>query len=141
MSEGLGDSSRPNEAPLAVVIGHADFARGLVSAVEQVCGLGAEFLAVTNSGKSSEQIEQELERVVHTTRGKLIFTDLPAGSATMAARRLVRRTPALTLVTGANLALLLDVVFAPEADAGVFTVDALQALAERAKTSIAVTVG
>ena len=41
----------------------------------------------------------------------MIFTDLPAGSCTMAARRLLRERPAVVLVTGANLATLLDFVF------------------------------
>lgn len=126
--------------PLAVVIGHADFAHGLVSAVEQVCGRGAELIAVSNAGKSGAQIEQELERTVARTRGQLIFTDLPAGSATMAARRLVRRSGGITLVTGANLALLLDVLFAPDAESGAFSVDAMRAITERAKASLAVTV-
>lgn len=136
-----GRAESPDDGrPLAVVIGHADFARGLVSAVEQVCGRGAELIAVSNAGKSGAQIEQELERTVARTRGQLIFTDLPAGSATMAARRLVRRAPGITLVTGANLALLLDVLFAPDAESGAFAVDALRAITERAKASIAVTV-
>ena len=41
----------------------------------------------------------------------VIFTDLPAGSCTMAARRLQRERPAVVLVTGTNLATLLDFVF------------------------------
>jgi PTS system N-acetylgalactosamine-specific IIA component len=44
----------------------------------------------------------------------VVFTDLPAGSCTLAARRLQRERPDLVLVTGANLATLLDFVFSAE---------------------------
>jgi N-acetylgalactosamine PTS system EIIA component len=46
-----------------------------------------------------------------STDVEVIFTDLPAGSCTMAARRLQRERPELTVVTGVNLAALLDFVF------------------------------
>ena len=42
------------------------------------------------------------------TGARVIFTDLPAGSCTMAVRRLVRSRPGVVLVTGINLPLLLD---------------------------------
>ncbi len=47
----------------------------------------------------------------------MIFTDLPAGSCTMAARRLQRERPELVVVTGVNLAALLDFVFSEASDA------------------------
>jgi PTS system N-acetylgalactosamine-specific IIA component len=46
----------------------------------------------------------------------VIFTDLPAGSCSLAARRLQRRRPGLLLVTGVNLPLLLDVAMADGGD-------------------------
>ena len=38
----------------------------------------------------------------------MIFTDLPAGSCTIAARRVARDLPGLIVVTGANLSVLLS---------------------------------
>jgi len=64
----------------------------------------------------------------------VIFTDLPAGSATLAARRLVRNDPGLMLVSGVNLATLLDFVFNNEASPE----EAARSAAERGKASLIV---
>lgn len=99
-----------------VVAGHGDFAAGLVSAVEQITGRGREFAALTNRGLSAADVAASLGRLLDETRASVVFTDLPAGSCTMAARRLQRERPALTVVVGANLAALLDFVFDEEED-------------------------
>ena len=98
-----------------VVIGHGDFAAGLVSAVRQICGRADVFAAVSNRDYPAE----ELERVVaaHVEAGaQVVFTDLPAGSAATAARRVMRAHPALVLVTGANLGSLLEFAMAEVKD-------------------------
>ena len=98
-----------------VVVGHGDFAAGLVSAVRQICGRADVFVAVSNRDYPAE----ELERVVsdHVDAGaQVVFTDLPAGSAAMAARRVMRTHPGLILVTGANLGSLLEFAMAERAD-------------------------
>lgn len=64
----------------------------------------------------------------------MIFTDLPAGSCTMAVRRMIRERPGVLLVTGANLSLLLD--FAMQDD--VEPVAAVQSALDRGKASMAV---
>ena len=48
----------------------------------------------------------------------MIFTDLQAGSCTMASRRILRGMDDAVLVAGANLPTLLDFVFADIAAAG-----------------------
>jgi PTS system N-acetylgalactosamine-specific IIA component len=94
----------------AVVVGHAGFASGLVSAVEQITGSGALFVPLSSATHSAASME-DMVRDVLVDRGiRVVFTDLPAGSATMAVRRLQRTIPDLTVVTGANLAVLLDFV-------------------------------
>ena len=45
----------------------------------------------------------------------MIFTDLPAGSCTIAARRVARDTPGLVVVTGVNLSVLLAWALSPQA--------------------------
>ena len=65
----------------------------------------------------------------------MIFTDLPAGSCTMAARRLQRGRPELTVVTGTNLAVLLDFLFAD----ALLPQEAAQMAAEKGRSSLLVT--
>ncbi|AHG90659.1 PTS system fructose subfamily IIA component [Gemmatirosa kalamazoonensis] len=100
----------------AVLAGHADFAAGMASAVTQISGRDDVFVLMTNRGLSGEDIERDLRRALDGGL-RVIFTDLPAGSCTLAARRLQRERPDLVLVTGANLATLLDFVFAADEDA------------------------
>lgn len=99
-------------APRAVVAGHGDFAVGLVSAVEQITGRGSLFIAVPVQGLCTADIEALLRRRMLDAGVHVIFTDLQAGSCTMAARRLLRGMPDAVLVAGANLPTLLDFAFA-----------------------------
>ena len=106
MSEGSG-----GESHRAVVAGHGDFAAGLVSAVVQITGRDDVYFPVSNRGLSAQDVERVMRERVAETGATVIFTDLPAGSCTMAARRLLRERPDVVLVTGTNLATLLDFVF------------------------------
>jgi mannose/fructose-specific phosphotransferase system component IIA len=99
-----------------VVAGHGTLAAGLLSAVEQITGRGDRFVAISNAGQGGAALEEQLERVVEATGAQVVFTDLPAGSCSLAARRLQRRRPGLLLVTGVNLPLLLDVAMADGGD-------------------------
>lgn len=92
----------------AIVAGHGAFAVGLVSAVEQITGRGNVFFTMTNTGLCLEDIQRALGQALDETGARVIFTDLPAGSCTMAVRRLLRGRPGVTLVTGVNLSALLD---------------------------------
>jgi PTS system N-acetylgalactosamine-specific IIA component len=65
----------------------------------------------------------------------VVFTDLPAGSCTMAARRLQRERPELLVVTGTNLATLLDFVF----PAGDTTRSAAEHAVEKGRAALIVT--
>lgn len=102
----------------AVVAGHADFASGTISAVVQITGRDDVFVPMTNRGLSLQDVERTLRAALDAQDIDVIFTDLPAGSCTMAARRLQRERPALTVVTGTNLATLLDFVFAEDLPSG-----------------------
>lgn len=99
-----------------VVAGHGTFAAGIVSAVQQITGRGDRFVAVSNEGQGGAELEARLARVVDDAGAVVVFTDLPAGSCSLAARRLQRRVPGLLLVTGVNLPLLLDVAMAEAGD-------------------------
>jgi len=102
------------QTPRAIIAGHGSFPEGMVSAVEQITGYGSVFVALSNSGLTGEDIESRLRARAETLGVKVFFTDLPAGSATIAVRRIMRDTDGVILVTGANLATLLEFVFRGE---------------------------
>jgi PTS system N-acetylgalactosamine-specific IIA component len=64
----------------------------------------------------------------------VVFTDLPAGSCTMAVRRMIRARPGVVLVTGVNLSLLLDFAMQESAD----PLAAAQAALERGRAAMLV---
>ena len=98
----------------AIVAGHGDFAAGLVSAVAQITGRGEELLALSNRGLGGTEIEGLLAGWLDESGVGIVFIDLPAGSWALAARRVQRSRPELTVVTGVNLAALLDFVMHDE---------------------------
>jgi PTS system N-acetylgalactosamine-specific IIA component len=124
-------------APRAIVAGHGSFPQGIVSAVEQITGFGSVFIPLSNSGLSGEDIEGQIRDRSAQLGIKVFFTDLPAGSATIAVRRIMRDTPGVVLVTGANLATLLEFVFSTHEDAG----DAARHAADKGRSALAVQVG
>lgn len=96
----------------AIIAGHGEFAEGLISAVQQITGRGNVFRGVSARDLSAADLETLIQRAIEDTGASVVFTDLQAGSCTMAARRLTREHPDVLLVAGANLPMLLDFVFA-----------------------------
>ena len=119
---------------LAIVAGHADFATGLVSAVEAIAGHGNRLLPIQVRGLCGEDIQALLRDRLRETGALVIFTDLQAGSCTMAARRVLREVPGALLVAGANLPMLLDFVLSSGTD----PVVAARAAAERGRAAVSV---
>ena len=121
-------------AKRALVAGHAEFAFGLVSAVEMITGKGAALVPIRVTGLCGDDIqkllrEQLIEHDVH-----VVFTDLQAGSCTMAARRVIRELGHGTLVAGANLPMLLDFALSSNPDVAAAAAQA----AERGRTAVSV---
>jgi N-acetylgalactosamine PTS system EIIA component len=100
----------------AVLAGHGSFAEGMLSVIRQIVGPTGQLATVTNSGATGEEIERRLRAAIDEVQATVIFTDLPAGSCTMAARRLQRGNPALTIVTGANAAAILEFLLSGDED-------------------------
>ncbi len=100
-------SSATPAAARALVVGHGDFAAGIVSAVEQFGGCGDRFITLSNRDMGLVELEAA---IAHAVDGgvRLVFTDLPAGSTTVAARRVQRTHADLVVATGVSLAALLD---------------------------------
>ena len=121
----------------AIVAGHGTFAEGMLSAIEQITGRSDLFIGVTNRDLSAHDVESLIRDRLASSGASVIFTDLPAGSCTMAARRLQREQPGLAVVTGVNLSVLLD--FAFHVDAG--DAHAVQHAADKGRASLVVTGG
>lgn len=127
-------------APRAIVIGHGEFAAGMRSAVQKITGRGSVLIALSAeecAACSLVQLEGLLRTRLRESGVSVIFTDLQAGSATMAARKLLRDLPDTVLVVGANLAVLLDFVLNTEAT----DVEAAKHAAERGRAAIHVVGG
>jgi PTS system N-acetylgalactosamine-specific IIA component len=116
----------------AIVAGHGEFSAGLVSAIQQITGRGSAFRVVSANNLSAADLEAVIDRAIQETGATVVFTDLQAGSCTMAARRLTRSRPEVLLVAGANLPMLLDFVFADHLPA----VEAAKHALERGKAAI-----
>ena len=123
-----------NSAGLALVAGHGDYASGLVSAAAEIVGEISSFITMSNRNLGADEIHRLMRELVSSRGVRVIFTDLPAGSCTIAARKIVRDHPDVILVTGANLAALLH--FASH-EAGT-AYEAASSAAERAKASVLV---
>jgi N-acetylgalactosamine PTS system EIIA component len=121
----------------AIVAGHGTFAEGMLSAIEQITGRSDLFIGVTNRDLSAADVEQLIRDRLAMSGATVIFTDLPAGSCTMAARRIQREQATLSVVTGVNLATLLD--FAFHAEAG--DADAVEHAANKGRASLVVSGG
>lgn len=117
----------------AIVAGHGDFAAGMVSAVQQITGRGNVFRAISARDLSAGDLESLLRRSIDEAGVSVVFTDLQAGSCTMAARRVLRDHPDTLLVVGVNLPMLLDFTFADAMPA----VDAARHALERGRGAIA----
>src|SRR4051812_8784280 len=130
----MNEATSPTDSmkPRAIVAGHADFAIGLVSAVEQITGRGSQLIPVSVAKLSVQDIEDLLRRRMIEADVKVIFTDLQAGSCTMASRRILRGVDDAVLVAGANLPTLLDFVFAE----GRTAAEAARHAAERGRAAI-----
>jgi PTS system N-acetylgalactosamine-specific IIA component len=116
-----------------VVAGHGEFAAGLISAVQQISGAGHVFQGISNGSLGASELDAALHEAVVTTRATVVFTDLPAGSCTISARRIGRELTNLVVVTGTNLPMLLD--FALKGADGARSLDRV---AEKGRSAIAV---
>lgn len=96
-----------SDRPIAIVLGHGRVAEGLVSAVERITGITDRFVALSNEGLGTSEIEELLRERMEATGARVVFTDLPAGSCNFAACRLLRVRPDIMVVTGVNLPALL----------------------------------
>lgn len=93
-----------------VVVCHGDVARSLVGAAEEISGVRGALVPVSNTGCDRGQLEERIVAAVGD-RPSVVFVDMPSGSCLFAAARRVAAMPGAAIVTGVNLAMLLDFLF------------------------------
>jgi PTS system N-acetylgalactosamine-specific IIA component len=103
-----------------------------VSAVQQITGRGNVFRTISARDLSAVDLEELFRRTIEETHVQVVFTDLQAGSCTMAARRFLRDRHDVLLVAGANLPMLLDFVFADQLE----PIDAARHALDRGRAAI-----
>jgi mannose/fructose-specific phosphotransferase system component IIA len=93
-----------------VVVCHGTLAEALVHAAEQISGLSGVLASVTNTGCDRDTLE---ERVLAAVNGRpaVVFVDLASGSCLFAVLKRLRTQESVKVVTGVNLAMLVDFVF------------------------------
>ena len=99
-----------SEELLGVVVCHGSLAGALVQAAEQISGIPGALVPVSNTGCDRETLE---ERVLAALRSRpaVVFVDLASGSCSFAVLKRLRNEPSVKVVTGVNLAMLVDFVF------------------------------
>jgi len=93
-----------------VVVAHADLAAALIEAAEKISGIEGALTPISNDGLSPDALVAKISDVVGDGPA-VLFTDLSSGSCTFACSTLVRTHPRLAVVTGTNLAMLIDFLF------------------------------
>ena len=99
-----------SDALKGVVVSHGTVATALVDAVRAITGDADALVAISNEGCSRDS----LRRLVAEAAGGgdcVLFVDLPGGSCLQAAMVFQRTRPAIAVVAGVNLAMLLDFVY------------------------------
>lgn len=93
-----------------VVVSHAELASALVSAVRAISGVEDVLIPVSNEGCDPKALAARIEAAVGGAP-TVLFVDLPGGSCLTSAIRLAHGHAEIAVVTGVNLAMLLDFVF------------------------------
>jgi mannose/fructose-specific phosphotransferase system component IIA len=93
-----------------IIVSHAAVAQALVAAVRAITGIDNALTAVSNEGCGSEALAERLRDAVGEGPA-LLFVDLPGGSCMTSSTRYAKQHANIAVVTGVNLAMLLDFVF------------------------------
>jgi mannose/fructose-specific phosphotransferase system component IIA len=93
-----------------VVVAHGAIASAMVEAAEQITGIRGMLKPVSNSGCDRGALEERIWAAIGE-EPSVVFVDLAAGSCLIAVLRRVRERPDVRVVTGVNLAMLVDFLF------------------------------
>ena len=93
-----------------VVVGHGRLAEALIDAVSRIAGTDTGLVAISNTDCDRATLEGRLADAVAGGEA-VVFIDMPSGSCLFAAMHLLQSMPNVRMVTGVNLAMLLEFVF------------------------------
>ena len=93
-----------------VVVAHGAIASAMVEAAEQITGIRGALAPVSNTGCDRGALEERIWAAIGEDPS-VVFVDLAAGSCLIAVLRRVRERPDVRVVTGVNLAMLVDFLF------------------------------
>lgn len=93
-----------------VVVGHGTLGAALVDAVQRIAGTDTGLEAISNTGCDRGMLEERILAAVGDGPA-LVFIDMPSGSCLFAAMRRLEGIPDTRVITGVNLAMLLEFVF------------------------------
>jgi mannose/fructose-specific phosphotransferase system component IIA len=93
-----------------VVVSHAAIAQALVSAVSVITGIEGALVPISNEGCDNDALGERLRQGVGQAPA-VLFVDLPGGSCLTNSIRYAKQHADIAVVTGVNLAMLLDFVF------------------------------
>lgn len=93
-----------------IVVCHGALSRALVEAVEEIAGVAGALVPVSNTGCGRDDLEARVDAAVGAGPA-VVFVDMASGSCLMAVLRKLRAREDVRVVTGVNLAMLLDFVF------------------------------
>jgi len=99
-----------SDALRGVIVSHAAVAEALVKAVVAITGVEGALIPISNEGCDAEALTERLTTALGG-QPAVLFIDLPGGSCLTSALRQARGRADLAVVTGVNLAMLLDFVF------------------------------
>jgi mannose/fructose-specific phosphotransferase system component IIA len=99
-----------SEALRGVVVCHAKLAGALIEAAEQISGIKGALVPVTNTDCDRGTLEERVAEAVNGAAA-VVFVDLPSGSCLFAVLHRLREASGVRVVTGVNLAMLVDFVF------------------------------
>jgi len=93
-----------------IIVSHSAVAEALVAAVRAITGVHDALVAVSNEGCDYAALKERLASAI-VGGPAVLFVDLPGGSCLVSSLRFARGRADLGVVTGVNLAMLLDFVF------------------------------
>ncbi|HXO84293.1 MAG TPA: hypothetical protein VN803_02085 [Gemmatimonadales bacterium] len=93
-----------------IIVSHAAVAQALVAAVTVITGIEDALTPVSNEGCGTEALAERLRDAVGEGPA-VLFVDLPGGSCMTSSTRYAKQHADIAVVTGVNLAMLLDFVF------------------------------
>jgi mannose/fructose-specific phosphotransferase system component IIA len=99
-----------NDLLVGVIVAHTDVAEALLAAVRAIAGEDHGLVAVSNRGCDRSALTAALEAAVGG-RAAVVFTDMAGGSCAHTAVAMAHGRGNVKVVTGVNLAMLVDFAF------------------------------